>query len=138
MLSDGTYGIIQSVRVSLLAVPETTYNFEVADYHTYYVGSYGVCVHNSQCGGRGANNPKTKEAAARGRKIHENYDYGPDVLKEQTIKGYGRADGINYKLKIVYELKPDNPRAIARGLKQLERYLKGLGKEWTGRIITYK
>ena len=50
LLSDGSYGIIQSVEVTRLAVPETTYNFEVEDFHTYYVGENGVCVHNADCG----------------------------------------------------------------------------------------
>ncbi len=33
-----------------LEAPETTYNFEVEDYHTYYVGEASVCVHNANCG----------------------------------------------------------------------------------------
>ena len=45
LLSDGSYGIIESVRAIHYDEPQTTYNFEVADFHTYYVGN-GVCVHN--------------------------------------------------------------------------------------------
>ncbi len=45
LLSDGTYGIIQTVEVETLSAPETTYNFEVEDFHTYFVGT-GVLVHN--------------------------------------------------------------------------------------------
>ena len=82
LLSDGTYGIIQSVRVSLLAVPETTYNFEVADYHTYYVGSYGVCVHNSQCGGD-FKKYNAEEIAKRGDITVEQFHRSvkPEILK---------------------------------------------------------
>ncbi|MDD7158272.1 MAG: polymorphic toxin-type HINT domain-containing protein [Firmicutes bacterium] len=29
-----------------LETPETTYNFEVEDFHTYFVGENPVCVHN--------------------------------------------------------------------------------------------
>ena len=47
LISDGTYGIIQTVKVETLFVPETTYNFEVADYHTYYVSDSKVLVHNN-------------------------------------------------------------------------------------------
>ena len=36
LLSDGKYGIIVSVKIEELEPPETTYNFEVEDYHTYY------------------------------------------------------------------------------------------------------
>ncbi len=49
LLSDGTYGIIQTVKVETLSVPETTYNFEVEDFHTYFVGEQSVCVHNADC-----------------------------------------------------------------------------------------
>ena len=49
LLSDGEYGIIQSVKVETLSSPETTYNVEVEDFHTYYVGEYSVCVHNVGC-----------------------------------------------------------------------------------------
>jgi len=49
---------------------------------------------------------------------------------------------VNKTLKEVVELKPDNPRAIARGLKQLAEYVKELkkmfGGKWTGRLETYK
>ena len=46
MLSDGSYGIIDSIGIEALLKPEVTYNFEVADYHTYYVGECNVLVHN--------------------------------------------------------------------------------------------
>lgn len=57
LLSDGTYGIIILVKVEELETPETTYNFEVEDFHTYFVGENPVCVHNNKCGEikRGAN-----------------------------------------------------------------------------------
>lgn len=50
LLSNGEYGIIQSVKVEELSSPETTYNLEVEDFHTYYVGENSVCVHNRNCG----------------------------------------------------------------------------------------
>lgn len=53
MLSDGEYGIITNVKIEKLSIPETTYNLEVEDFHTYYVGTNGVLVHNAggSCGG---------------------------------------------------------------------------------------
>ncbi len=56
--SDGRYGIIETVEVERLAKPEATYNFEVAEYHTYYVGN-GILTHN-KCGfDRYVENPKS-------------------------------------------------------------------------------
>lgn len=49
LLSDGRCGIIQEIGIEIIPEPETTYNFEVADFHTYYVGANGVLVHN-KCG----------------------------------------------------------------------------------------
>ena len=46
LLSDGSCAIIETVEVETLTVPETTYNFEVADFHTYYVSDSKVLVHN--------------------------------------------------------------------------------------------
>ena len=51
LTSDGEYAIIKAVRPIHYKTPQTTYNFEVADFHTYYV-SIGVLVHNEGCGGR--------------------------------------------------------------------------------------
>ena len=44
LLSDGRYGIVRKVTIKKLDKPETTFNFEVADYHTYYVGEQSALV----------------------------------------------------------------------------------------------
>ena len=46
-LLNGEYIVVEQVQHELLESPETTYNFEVEDYHTYYVGEEPVLVHNS-------------------------------------------------------------------------------------------
>lgn len=46
LLSDGTYAIIEAIEVESLESPETTYNLEVEDFHTYYVSESNVLVHN--------------------------------------------------------------------------------------------
>ena len=72
--------------------------------------------------------------------MHKDWDYGPSVKKEVTIPGAGRADGIDYINRIVYELKPNNPRAIRQGWKQLNRYVNELekdGSKWIRILITY-
>ena len=46
MLSDGTYAIIEAIDVESLETAETTYNFEVECFHTYYVSESNVLVHN--------------------------------------------------------------------------------------------
>ncbi len=43
---DGSKETITGIRVEWLEEPAEVYNFEVADYHTYYVGDGDVLVHN--------------------------------------------------------------------------------------------
>ncbi|WP_259459085.1 HINT domain-containing protein [Moraxella catarrhalis] len=35
--------------ISTTQPPQTVYNFEVQDFHTYHIGEYGVWVHNADC-----------------------------------------------------------------------------------------
>ena len=46
LLSDEKEVIIEKVEVETLTKAETIYNFEVADFHTYYVSDCKVLVHN--------------------------------------------------------------------------------------------
>ena len=50
LLSDGTLCEVEGVTLKQLETPETTYNLEVADFHTYYVSDACVLVHN-ECWG---------------------------------------------------------------------------------------
>ena len=46
LLADGSCAEIDGILVEKLSKSETTYNFEVEDYHTYYVSEDKVLVHN--------------------------------------------------------------------------------------------
>ena len=46
LLSDGSKVEIESLKTEHVEIPETTYNFEVKDFHTYYVTETKVLVHN--------------------------------------------------------------------------------------------
>lgn len=81
-------------------------------------------------------------AAARGRQAHQSWDYGPGFEREFRLPSGRRVDGINFQTRQVVELKPNNPRAIRDGQRQLDRYLEELNREypgapWTGRVETY-
>lgn len=49
LLANGKQVAIDKIEIENLAEFETTYNFEVADFHTYYVTEGNVLVHN-RCG----------------------------------------------------------------------------------------
>ena len=91
--------------------------------------------------GRGTQNPKVKAAVQKGQAMHKQMDYGPGVVKEKTIAPGCRVDGIDFNNRIIYELKPNNPQAIARGISQLNRYTavasQQYGGTWTGVLKLY-
>ena len=51
-LLNGEYVIIEQVQHEILEAPVTVYNFEVEDFHTYYVGENEILVHNKCFRGR--------------------------------------------------------------------------------------
>lgn len=64
----------------------------------------------------------------------------PDIKKIQTYK-WGKVDAVNIETANLVELKPNNPKAIRRGEKQLETYKNELEAEYAkpfkGRVETY-
>ena len=58
VLVNGEYVIVEQVQHEILEAPVATYNFEVQDFHTYYVGKSAVLVHNlcNNPGGRHGGN----------------------------------------------------------------------------------
>ena len=60
VLVNGEYVVVEKVQHELLESPVKVYNFQVEDYHTYYIAS-GVLVHNS-CG---MTNSDAKRAAEK-------------------------------------------------------------------------
>ena len=73
---DGSRESITGVTVEWLEEAVEVYNFEVADYHTYYVGDGDVLVHNkcanpSGSDGRAKTGPKPKGTGKHNLKIEE-------------------------------------------------------------------
>ena len=46
VLQNGKYVVVEKIQHEILEKPVTVYNFEVEDFHTYYVGNSSVLVHN--------------------------------------------------------------------------------------------
>ena len=47
VMSNGEYVVVEQVQHELLESPVRVYNFEVEDFHTYFVGDSSVLVHNT-------------------------------------------------------------------------------------------
>ena len=50
VLVNGEYVVVEKIQHEILEAPVMVYNFQVEDFHTYYVGA-GILVHNA-CSGR--------------------------------------------------------------------------------------
>ena len=58
-LLNGEYVIVEQVQHEILEAPVTVYNFEVEDFHTYYVSDSAILVHNKcNANGLGKSLPK--------------------------------------------------------------------------------
>ena len=80
VLVNGEYVVVEKVQHELLENPVKVYNFQVEDYHTYYVAESGVLVHNS-CRG---------DAVKRAWKNEHSDDIGRR-LRQQDRAGYTQA-----------------------------------------------
>ena len=82
----------------------------------------------------------TKSTASAGRQIHDGYKAGsgfnPDWKEYSGVKGI-RPDYVDFDNKIIYELKPINPRSVRSGVRQLQKYNQALGGGFTMRLELY-
>jgi hypothetical protein len=181
-LKDGRRAEIVSLREE--NVPQgacfTTYNFEVEDWHTYYVAPKGsssadlIWVHNV-CEGKIPQKTKTtsqpqhnnnakaappaqvkppspKQAPAaetetsapkigepthlaRGKRAHAAEPIHPGEIREARTPLGKRMDRYDPVKAHIREIKPDNPRAIRQGEKQVKGYQDEMEKV-TGRLHT--
>ena len=94
--------------------------------------------------GKGMQNTKVAAAVQRGNAAHGNYSsaLGGSYTYNKALPSGLRPDAVDFANREVRELKPDNPRAIAKGIKQVEGYRKELesiyGGKWTAVVDTYK
>ncbi|MEI6535789.1 MAG: RHS repeat-associated core domain-containing protein [Verrucomicrobiaceae bacterium] len=83
-------------------------------------------------------------ATARGRQAHQNYKnaLGHGYRHNEPLPSGKRPDAVDLAKQEVRELKPDNPRAISLGQKQVETYRKELedlhGGEWKSYVDRYR
>ncbi|WHY01333.1 DNRLRE domain-containing protein [Neobacillus sp. DY30] len=102
-------------------------------------------VVNSSTKGINNTKPYTKSSLKLGQQMHKSYKVD-DVLegvreKEFRLPSGKRIDFIDFEKKIIYELKPYNPRAMRQGNRQLERYKKEVeeiyGGDWKTKLDVY-
>lgn len=94
VLVNGEYVVVEQVQHEILETPVATYNFEVEDFHTYYVGESAILVHNLckvQTGGaKEYTVSKSRNAAFREAKRYSNIP-----MSEQPVKVIQSVDRMN-------------------------------------------
>jgi hypothetical protein len=58
--------------------------------------------------------------------MHKAYKVGQQGVKEFVLPSGRRIDFLDINKGIIYELKPNNPRAILQGQRQLQMYMQEL------------
>ena len=78
VLVNGEYAVVEKVQHEILEVSVTVYNFQVEDYHTYYVTDVGILVHN-ECG-------KPKAPKEIGKRYIDNNNIDAHAFKQKAGK----------------------------------------------------
>ena len=64
----------------------------------------------------------TKSSLQQGQLMHRNYKVGADGIKEFRLPSGKRIDFLDVNNRTIFELKPNNPRGIQQGQRQLQMY----------------
>ena len=96
--------IIEDYQIELTEEPVSVYNFQVEDFHTYFVGECVVWVHNAECGGSYKDVKEKNKAGNKGKSKREQCDAHhmpaddayPNDIKDKigTVKS-GSKDKVN-------------------------------------------
>ena len=110
VLQSGKYVIVEKVQHEILESPITVYNFEIEDFHTYYVGESAVLVHNAcqKMGKQKGNAPRSNQAQNRQfdsvvKEYHLTKDEARRLHDSITGQGYDRSEIIEELISLFPE-----------------------------------
>jgi len=107
VLVNGEYAVIEKIQHEILEAPIKVYNFEVEDFHTYFVGENCILVHNSceRIGDQRGNTPRNNQA--QNRQFNDiAKEYGLTKIEARRLhdiisgQGYSRREIIDELLSI--------------------------------------
>ena len=104
VMSNGEYVVVEQVQHELLESPVRVYNFEVEEFHTYFVGDTSVLVHNTCVVGKPHGSLKHKrvtKSVTRNLKKSGEYSkiYLNKSLKSAGLNGRYRPDIMAKRVK---------------------------------------
>ena len=87
--------VVRLKSIATDAQRQEVYNFEVADFHTYFVGENGVWVHNTDCGDVIESSVKPKELFGRQTKHEFSGSEIKRIKKKMQKDGYDQSQPID-------------------------------------------
>lgn len=112
LLSNGERREVEAVRSIRYEEAQTTYNFEVEDFHTYYVGT-GALVHNLDC-----NVNQMNAQIKKGQRLKVLNAYFPKVKGEQIHVHLNKGSATNIDGTLKHGNGKELIKAIATWLKR--------------------
>ena len=87
---------IEDYYIELTEEPVSVYNFQVEDFHTYFVGDFAVLVHNAEYGnGHYNNNPSDNPKVLADAVEDPNAVYGYRPNEDGSLKNFANEDWSN-------------------------------------------
>ena len=122
---DGTAGIVEKTKHAALDTPVTVYNFEVEDFHTYYVSEQKVLVHNT-CAMTVKNTQVAKSSNATAQEFEQ------VVVRLKYKKGWSEEQRAQADAKVAALNKADTSVRNVKGEKRKnvrKMYIEEYGKD---------
>ena len=91
---NGEFVVLELVQHELMEAPITVYNFQVEDFHTYYVGNDSVLVHNAKCDGWGAGSYNSSESSLEDHFDRHGFEVGVTSSTAYYNKAYSFAQTV--------------------------------------------
>ena len=97
VLVNGECAVVEKIQHELLESPVKVYNFQVEDYHTYYVSDSGVLVHN-MCA------KKASSSAMSAKDFIKSPKNAKEVVKFLEKRGFEKVSQEGSHIKMVNEI----------------------------------
>ena len=138
--SNGNILLIEKIEVELTDKPTTVYNFQVEDFHTYYVGENGVWVHN-KCTPEQVRQNYVDGEKAELKQYELELKENPNTKRQVSIRVYDENGNLSIKRtkvdllndKGVIEVKASKTAPFTKNQKELFPLLEKYGGKVVGK-----
>ena len=130
VMLNGEYVVVEQVQHELLESPVAIYNFEVAGFHTYYVGDTEVLVHNSCEQKHHVMTNKNKKFTPEFKKIADKYglnlNKADNIISVKNHRGHHTSkyhEFILNKVQAYDAMANGDPKVFMKEFNKLKRFV---------------